>query len=178
MVRRSLPKVGHLHRDERAQNDERNDRMETLKHLADYLLQAEHTVERYLLNDDKVDIVEALPFVICSAIIWGVLHIIFHEQSKYAVSTFHSVVLAVAGLINLVLLKHNEYEYLFFYFMAGYFLADFFISEFPRLDQICNFRDTTTLLRSETTRERASLPRWNAISYCRAVEIFHDATVL
>ena len=102
--------------------------MEHLKVIGNYLLEAEHQVERYLLNDDKIDVVEGLPWIICSAIIWAVLDKLFEQHNKYAVSTFHSVALSIAGLLNLVILQHNRFEYLAFYFMAGYFLADFFIN--------------------------------------------------
>jgi hypothetical protein len=106
-----------------------------LKHAYDYFLKAEHEVELYLLKDDNVDLVEAIPWVISSAIVWGVLDNIFRDKSKYAVSTFHSVAIAMAGAANLLIFEHNRYEHLAFYFLAGYFLADFFISKlsFPKL---------------------------------------------
>jgi hypothetical protein len=104
--------------------------MQTLTQMFDYLLKAEHEIQHYLQTDDKVDLVESIPWVISSAIIWGVLDLIFRDKSKYAVSTFHSLVIAFAGAANLLIFEHNQYEYLAFYFLAGYFLADFFISKF------------------------------------------------
>ena len=107
---------------------------ETLRSVYVYLLHTEHELEHYLLNDDKVNLVESIPWVLSSALVWGVLHNLFHEQSKYWVSTFHSLALAFAGALNLFFVRNNQNEHLVFYFMAGYFLADFFISKlfFPK----------------------------------------------
>jgi len=90
-----------------------------------FLLEAEHEVERYLLNDNKVDIVEALPWIINSAILWSVLSLSM-DKGEYFISTVHAVFLSTAAIINLIL-GHNEYEHLAFYVMTGYFIADFFL---------------------------------------------------
>jgi hypothetical protein len=93
--------------------------------LHDYLLTAEHEVERYLLQDNKVDAVEAIPWVVCSAILWTVASFAA-DRGPYFISTIHAVFLSVAALINMAL-GHNEHEYLAFYVMTGYFISDFFL---------------------------------------------------
>ena len=93
--------------------------------VLEYLLEAEHEVERYLLSDNKIDFVECLPWVICSAILWSVLSFAANGDI-YFISTVHAVFLSAAAVINLCL-GHNDYEYLAFYVMTGYFIADFFL---------------------------------------------------
>lgn len=93
----------------------------------EYWFHAEHAVERYLLTDDNVDIVDAMPWIICCAMFWTVSTRYYQDESKYFVSSTHSVMLALAGITN-ILLGHNKFEHIAFYFMAGYFLADFFLN--------------------------------------------------
>lgn len=93
--------------------------------LYEYLLKAEHEVERFLLNDNKIDAIEAIPWVINATIAWSVLSLALNRD-VYFVSTIHAVFLSAAALINLVL-GHNEHEYLAFYIMTGYFISDFFL---------------------------------------------------
>jgi len=131
--------------------------MERIQAAIDYLTESEHRLEHYLLSDDHIDLVEAAPWVISSAIMWAVLHNIFHEQSKYAVSTFHSVALSFVGALNLVFIQHNKYEYLVFYFMAGYFLADFFISAFMITRLNSSVHKTPCVTRTLNSRNKGKL---------------------
>ena len=103
--------------------------MQTIRYFQDFLLKAEHDVEEYLLSDDKIDIVYAMPWIICSAMIWALLSKLFNSQpeTRYYVSSLHSVLVAFLGMVNLTL-GHNEFEHYTFYILAGYFLADFFIT--------------------------------------------------
>jgi len=90
-----------------------------------YLLDTEHEVERYLLHDNKIDAMDAIPWVLNSAIIWTVLSLSV-DKDPYFVSTIHAVFLSAAALYNLAV-GHNEHEYLSFYVMTGYFVMDFFL---------------------------------------------------
>jgi hypothetical protein len=105
--------------------------MSVLEAVYSYLLEAEHEVERYLLDDNKIDVVEAIPWVINSAILWTVLSLSLNRD-PYFVSTIHAVFLSFAALLNLYM-GHNEHEYLAFYVMTGYFISDFFLCKFTFL---------------------------------------------
>ena len=96
-----------------------------LETVHDYLLKAEHEVERYLLNDNSIDALVAIPWVICSAILWSVLSLAL-DRDPYFVSTIHAVFLSVAAFLNLYV-GHSEHEFLAFYVMTGYFISDFFL---------------------------------------------------
>jgi len=93
-----------------------------------YLIESEHNVERYLLNDNKVDAVEAIPWVINSAILWTVLSFVLNKD-PYFLSSIHAIFVSAAALINLMM-GHNELEYITFYIMAGYFVSDYFLCTF------------------------------------------------
>ena len=97
--------------------------METIYH---FLMKAEHEVESYLLFDDKINLVDSLPWILSSALIWGVLFQI-EFQNKWYLSSLHAAFITFVGAVNL-LLGHGDYEPYGFFFMTGYFVADFFLS--------------------------------------------------
>lgn len=93
----------------------------------EYLVRAEHEVERYLITDKHVDIVQSAPYIAASAAVWYTSSKLLESRSKYLVSSAHSVMLTGAGLSN-IYLGHNKLEHMAFNFMAGYFLSDFFLN--------------------------------------------------
>jgi hypothetical protein len=105
--------------------------LSVLESAVQWLWQAEHEIERYLLDDNKIDAVEAIPWVLCSAIIWSVLSLAL-DKNPYFVSSWHAAFLSAAAGINLWL-GHNEHEYVAFYVMTGYFISDFFLRESDEL---------------------------------------------